>query len=83
MPPFMQQSFNFNGKTIYHSSEARFIVEVTRTKHPKSNYREKHSVASPAAAFGWYVGTNIGNGFKKRLVMVEGDGKRTVLTRTK
>ena len=57
-----------DGKTIQYSSDTVFYVQTGRNK--KSRYTTKYKIVGNInqAAF-WYIGINIGNGYKKRLVM--------------
>jgi hypothetical protein len=56
-----------NGKGIAYSSETLFYVQVGRYKSSfKTKYTIKGSLGQ--AAF-YYAGMNVGNGYKKRLLM--------------
>lgn len=56
-----------DGKRIAYSSETEFYVQVGRYK---SAYRTKYTIkGSLGQAFFCYRALNIGNGYKKRLLM--------------
>jgi hypothetical protein len=68
-----------DGKKIAYHSETQFLVQVGR--YAKGAYSTKYSiVGSLGKAVFWFNGINIGNGYKKRLVMVGGK-PREVLAR--
>jgi hypothetical protein len=69
-----------DGKKIAYSSETIFLVQVG--KGPKGSYKTRYTVKGSLgqAAF-LYVGINIGNGYKKRLVMPSSSRNRGVLAR--
>jgi len=57
-----------NGKKIAYHSETQFLIQVG--KGSKGSYTTKYEIAGDVnKAVFWYVGINIGNGYKKRLVM--------------
>lgn len=69
-----------DGKQIAYSNVTEFLVQVSKSKNPKSGYKTKHKiVGNLAQAVALYRCYNIGNGFKKRLVMV--GGNKPVLAR--
>lgn len=60
-----------NGKKIGFSSETEFLVQVSRNRNSKSGYETKYSFTGAEfskAAF-YYQGINIGNGYRKRILM--------------
>jgi hypothetical protein len=57
-----------NGKKIAYHSETEFLIQIG--KGPKGSYTTRYKVTgSLTEAVFWYNGINIGNGYKKRLVM--------------
>lgn len=57
-----------NGKKIAYSSETQFIVQVG--KGPKGSYKTRYTFkGNLAQAVFYYNCINIGNGYKKRLLM--------------
>jgi len=57
-----------NGKRIGYSNETEFLVQVGR--YSKGSYKTRYVFKGDlATAVGYYNGINIGNGYKKRLVM--------------
>ena len=62
------------------------LYMVESGKGPKGDYRRRYSLASEAQAWLYYTGINIGNGYKKRLRLLErdletGESKITLLAR--
>lgn len=58
-----------DGKSVAFHSGTQFLVQIG--KGPKGSYRTRYSFqGNLAQACLYYTGINIGNGFKKRLVMV-------------
>lgn len=61
-----------DGKRIAYSSETTFRVDVG--KGPKGSYKTRYVFkGNLRQAVFYYVGINIGNGYKKRLVMEGGN----------
>lgn len=57
-----------DGKRIAYHKDTEFLVQVGRG--PKGSYRNRYSIkGNLAQAVMWYNGINIGNGYKKRLLM--------------
>ena len=57
-----------NGKKVAYHSETEFLIQIG--KGPKGSYTTRYKVTgSLTEAVSWYNGINIGNGYKKRLVM--------------
>jgi hypothetical protein len=57
-----------NGKKIAYHSETQFLIQVG--KGSKGSYKSRYKVTGTLTeAVSWYNGINIGNGYKKRLVM--------------
>ncbi len=57
-----------DGKRIAYSSETEFLVQVGRGT--KGSYKTKYRIVGDLArAVMYYNGINIGNGYKKRLLM--------------
>lgn len=66
-----------DGKKIAYSSETDFLVQIGKNK---GSYKTKYSIkGSLGQALFWYHSINIGNGYKKRLVMPS--SKKPVLAR--
>lgn len=58
-----------DGKTIAYTDRTVFAVQVGRG--PKGSYFNRYSIVGDLArAVFWYRGINIGNGYKKRLIMI-------------
>lgn len=55
-------------------------VQVSRAPNSKSAYNNRYTLDSAAQAILYYHGINVGYGWKKRLVKIEG-GKRLVVAR--
>lgn len=57
-----------NGQKIGYSSATEFRIQVG--KGPKGAYKTQHIfTGNLAQAVHWYNGINLGNGYKKRLLM--------------
>lgn len=57
-----------DGKKVAYHSETEFLIQIG--KGPKGSYTTRYKVTgSLTEAVSWYNGINIGNGYKKRLVM--------------
>lgn len=57
-----------NGKRIGYSSETVFLIQVGKGK--KGSYKNRYTIKGDLRkAVFYYMGINIGNGFKKRLLM--------------
>ena len=66
-----------DGKQIAYCNATQFYIQIG--KGNKGSYKTKYKlVGSLAQAVYWYNGVNVGNGYKKRLVMCD-----KVLTRKK
>lgn len=73
------RSFELDGKSIAYGPETVFLVQVGRYK---GSYKTRCSVTGNAAqAIIQYNGINIGNGYKKRLVMPGSSKNKGVLAR--
>lgn len=58
-----------DGKPIAYTDRTVFAVQVGHG--PKGSYFNRYSIVGDLArAVFWYNGINVGNGYKKRLVMV-------------
>lgn len=55
-------------------------VQVSRSPTTKSAYKNKYTLDKAAQAILYYHGINIGRGYKKRLIKIEGS-KRLVVAR--
>lgn len=65
----MLKTITINSKLIAYTAETIFQVQVGR--YNKGRYKTKYSfTGNISRAWFWYNGINIGNGYKKRLVMV-------------
>lgn len=68
LPPDIRQTV-LDGKVITYSRTTEFLVQVG--KNAKGAYRNRYrAIGSLAQAVMLYNAINIGNGYKKRLVMV-------------
>lgn len=66
-------------RTVYHSPQANFLVQVGR--YAKGEYKTRYMFTGDLKqALFYYVGINIGYGYKKRLVMVD-CGKSSTLAK--
>jgi hypothetical protein len=60
-------TIELNGKKIAYSSETDFLVQVGKGK---GSYKTRYSFKGKfAQAFFYYCGINVGNGYKKRLLV--------------
>lgn len=74
------KSATLNGKSIGYSSETVFLVQVSKNRNSKSGYVTKYSFKGELGkACFHYDCINIGNGYRKRLVMPS--SKKPVLAR--
>lgn len=65
----MTKTATLNGKRIAYSDRTVFAVQVGRG--PKGAYANRYSIQGDLArAVSYFNAINIGNGYKKRLVMV-------------
>lgn len=65
--PFGAKTINIDEKEIIYFNDTHFLVQVG---HGKGSYKTKHDIiGQPVTALSIYNGINIGNGFKKRLVL--------------
>jgi len=56
-----------DGKKIAYCSETEFLVQLGKGK---GSYKTKYKIkGNLSQAVLWYNGLNVGNGFKKRLIM--------------
>lgn len=55
-------------------------VQVSKTPNSKSGYKNRFTLDQAAQAMLYYHGINIGRGYKKRLVKIEG-GKAAIIAR--
>ena len=59
-----------NGKRIAYTDETVFIVQTSKTKNSKSGYENRYSFkGNLSQAWFHYDCINIGNGYRKRLLM--------------
>lgn len=67
-------------KVVEYTEQARWQVQVA--KGPKGAYgtRWEFNASAGGQACMYYRGLNIGNGYKKRLLILDG-GKKTILAR--
>jgi len=68
-----------DGVDVEYDANTVFRTEVGKGKGAYKDIRYTE-VGYPLTASRWYKGVNIGNGYKKRFVMIK-DGKRTVICR--
>jgi hypothetical protein len=67
--PVELKTATLDGELIAYSSETTFLVQVGR--YTKGSYATRYSITGNLArAYLYYRSTNIGRGYKKRLVMV-------------
>ena len=60
------EQFMFNGrKCIFMPGETKFLVQIG--KGSKGSFKTKYSLWNPKDALFWYLGVNIGYGYKKRI----------------
>lgn len=73
----MSQSITVNGKKFFYDQNTNFLVQVG--KGEKGSYATRYSFEGNLnkATF-YYSCINIGNGYKKRFVMVNGNTKTIV-----
>ena len=66
----MTSSITINGKSYQVTEKSKYQIQVGRYK---SHYENVYVfIGSPLQALGYYRGLNVGNGYKKRLLV---DGK--------
>lgn len=70
-------TFTLDDKKYTYTPNTKFIIELGKDK---GAYRQKHTMSNIDQAFLYYKGYNIAFGFKKRLVMKNGN-VRTVLAK--
>jgi hypothetical protein len=58
--------FYLNGKEVTYSSDTIFYVQVGRGK---GSYKARYSGSDLSRISFYYTGINVGNGYKKRLLM--------------
>ena len=56
-------------------------VQISKRPNGKSGYQNKYSTVSATQAIMYYNAINIGRGYKKRLIKVEGD-KGAIIARS-
>ena len=67
-----------DGKKIAYTDQTEFLVQIGKNK---GSYRTKYRIVGHlGSAVLWYNGINIGNGYKKRLLMPS-CSKKPVLAR--
>ena len=75
----LRQEILADGRRVAFSNETEFLVQVGRGK--KGAYQTRYTERGDLRkALFWYMGINIGNGYKKRLYMPS-CSKRPVLFR--
>jgi hypothetical protein len=72
------KTFELDGKKYPYDDNTKFRTEVGRGDGPYNDIR--YTCPTPQQAWMWYSGVNIGNGYKKRFVMIRG-AKRTILNK--
>lgn len=76
------RSQTFNGRTLHFTNVTEFLVQTSKRPGSKSGYENRQRiVGNLTQAVMYFNSYNIGNGYKKRLVMVTGDGRNVVLAR--
>lgn len=61
-------NINIDGKDYSYDSEDVWLVEIG--KGSKGKYQARYSLDTPHQGMRYFNGVNIGNGYKKRLVLV-------------
>jgi Na+-transporting NADH:ubiquinone oxidoreductase subunit NqrC len=65
--PIIWRDTILNGKKVVYNNNTTFFIQVGKGK---SSYKTKYAVrGSFGTAFTYYLGINIGNGYKKRFLM--------------
>jgi hypothetical protein len=61
------KEITLDGKKVSYTNQTEFLVQVGKGK---GSYRTKYQIfGNLHQAVAWYKGINIGNGYKKRLLM--------------
>ena len=65
------KTVNIDGKDYTYSEGDRWRVEVG--KGSKGKYDSRYTLDNPQQSMAYYNGINIGNGYKKRLVLLRAE----------
>jgi hypothetical protein len=71
------KTINIDGKDYTYSEGDKWSVEVGRWE--KGSYRGRYSLDTPYQAMRYFNAINIGRGYKKRLSLIQGEKRITVV----
>lgn len=73
-------NINIDGKDYAFEDGDLWCVEVGR--HARGAYKPRYAVETPQQGTFYYRCINIGNGYKKRLVLERANGQRTIIAKS-